>query len=109
LAAEVSGQEGNNFTPVQETTGPDWNDICNKISFALISHCSDLVNPDNTLTQQGEHVKGCVCAIQKPHIPIYLGGYSQSTFVRMANYANGWICIIRNSLDEAKSNINKGP
>ena len=55
-----SGQEGNNFTPVQETTGPDWNDICNKISFALISPCSDLVNPDNTLTQQGEHVKGCI-------------------------------------------------
>jgi hypothetical protein len=22
-----SGQEGNNFTPVQETTGPDWNTI----------------------------------------------------------------------------------
>jgi hypothetical protein len=55
-----SGQEGNNFTPVQETTGPDWNDICNKISFALISPCSDLVNPDNTLTRQGEHVKGCI-------------------------------------------------
>jgi hypothetical protein len=55
-----SGQEDNNFTPVQETTGPDWNDICNKISFALISPCSDLVNPDNTLTQQGEHVKGCI-------------------------------------------------
>jgi probable F420-dependent oxidoreductase len=45
--------------------------------------------------------------IQKPHIPIYLGGYSQSTFVRMANYANGWICVIRHSLDEAKLNINK--
>jgi probable F420-dependent oxidoreductase len=45
--------------------------------------------------------------IQKPHIPIYLGGYSQSTFVRIANYANGWICVIRDSLDEAKSNINK--
>jgi alkanesulfonate monooxygenase SsuD/methylene tetrahydromethanopterin reductase-like flavin-dependent oxidoreductase (luciferase family) len=45
--------------------------------------------------------------IQKPHIPIYLGGYSQSTFVRIANYANGWICVIRHSLDEAKSNINK--
>jgi alkanesulfonate monooxygenase SsuD/methylene tetrahydromethanopterin reductase-like flavin-dependent oxidoreductase (luciferase family) len=40
--------------------------------------------------------------IQKPHIPIYLGGYSQSTFVRIANYANGWICVIRDSLDEAK-------
>jgi hypothetical protein len=59
-AAEWNGQEGNNFTPAQETTGPDWNDICNKISFALISPCSDLVNPDNTLTQQGDHVKGCI-------------------------------------------------
>jgi hypothetical protein len=26
-----SRQESNNFTPVQETTGPDWNDICNKV------------------------------------------------------------------------------
>jgi probable F420-dependent oxidoreductase len=25
--------------------------------------------------------------IQKPHIPIYLGGYSQGTFARIANYA----------------------
>ncbi len=41
--------------------------------------------------------------IQKPHIPIYLGGYSQGTFVRIANYADGWICVIRNSLDEIKS------
>ena len=52
---EWNGQEGNNFTPIQ---GPDWNDICNKMSFALISPCSDLVNPDITLTQQGDHVKG---------------------------------------------------
>jgi probable F420-dependent oxidoreductase len=43
--------------------------------------------------------------IQKPHIPIYLGGYSQGTFVRIANYANGWICVIRNSLDELRSYI----
>ncbi len=41
--------------------------------------------------------------IQKPHIPIYLGGYSQGTFARIANYADGWICVIRNSLDEFKS------
>ena len=40
---------------------------------------------------------------QKPHIPIYLGGYSQGTFVRIAKYADGWICVIRNSLDEIKS------
>ncbi len=27
--------------------------------------------------------------IQKPHIRIYLGGYSQGTFVRIANCASG--------------------
>jgi probable F420-dependent oxidoreductase len=45
--------------------------------------------------------------IQKPHIPIHLGGYSQGTFVRIANYADGWICVIRSSLDDTKSYIDK--
>jgi alkanesulfonate monooxygenase SsuD/methylene tetrahydromethanopterin reductase-like flavin-dependent oxidoreductase (luciferase family) len=45
--------------------------------------------------------------IQKPHIPIYLGGYSQGTFARITDYANGWICVVRNSLDQVKSNIVK--
>jgi probable F420-dependent oxidoreductase len=45
--------------------------------------------------------------IQKPHIPIYLGGYSQGTFQRIVNYANGWICVIRNSLDQVKLCIEK--
>jgi probable F420-dependent oxidoreductase len=45
--------------------------------------------------------------IQKPHIPIYLGGYSQGTFARIAKYANGWMCVIQNSLDHVKSNIVK--
>jgi probable F420-dependent oxidoreductase len=45
--------------------------------------------------------------IQKPHIPIYLGGYSQGTFARIANHGNGWICVIRNSLDQVKSYIDK--
>ena len=45
--------------------------------------------------------------IQKPHPPIYLGGYSQHTFARIANHANGWICVVRNSLDEVKSNIDR--
>jgi probable F420-dependent oxidoreductase len=45
--------------------------------------------------------------IQKPHIPIYLGGYSQNTFARIVKHANGWICTIRDSLNQAKSNINK--
>jgi probable F420-dependent oxidoreductase len=47
--------------------------------------------------------KICPKPIQKPHIPIYLGGYSQGTFARIANYADGWVCVIRNSLDEFKS------
>jgi probable F420-dependent oxidoreductase len=45
--------------------------------------------------------------MQKPQIPIYLGGYSQRTFRRIAKYANGWICTIRNSLDQVRSNIGK--
>ena len=32
----------------------------NKISFALVSPCSVLVNPDNTLTPQGIHVRNCI-------------------------------------------------
>lgn len=35
---------------------------------------------------------------QKPHLPIYLGGSSPSTFSRMAKYANGWIGVVRNDL-----------
>jgi alkanesulfonate monooxygenase SsuD/methylene tetrahydromethanopterin reductase-like flavin-dependent oxidoreductase (luciferase family) len=45
--------------------------------------------------------------VQEPHIPLYLGGYSQRTFARIANYANGWICVVRNLLDDVKSNIDK--
>ncbi len=45
--------------------------------------------------------------IQKSHIPIYFGGYNQLTFVRIANYASGWICVIRNSLDDVKSCIDR--
>jgi len=45
--------------------------------------------------------------VQKPHPPIYLGGYSQNTFARIANHANGWICVVRDSLDSVKSNIYK--
>jgi probable F420-dependent oxidoreductase len=44
---------------------------------------------------------------QKPHIPIYLGGYSQRTFARIAKHANGWICTIRDSLNQVNLNIEK--
>jgi probable F420-dependent oxidoreductase len=43
--------------------------------------------------------------LQVPRIPIYLGGYSEKTFVRIANHADGWICTIRESLGHTKSNI----
>jgi hypothetical protein len=38
----------------------DWSSICNKISFALVSSCSDLVDSDNTLTAEGMHVRNCI-------------------------------------------------
>ena len=43
--------------------------------------------------------------LQKPRIPIYLGGYSGKTFARIANHADGWICTIRGSLQQTQSNI----
>lgn len=45
--------------------------------------------------------------LQIPRIPIYLGGYSEKTFARIANHADGWICTIRDSLRETKSNIER--
>jgi probable F420-dependent oxidoreductase len=45
--------------------------------------------------------------VQKPHIPIYLGGYSPKTFARIASHGNGWVCTIRHSLDQLKLNIDK--
>jgi probable F420-dependent oxidoreductase len=45
--------------------------------------------------------------IQKPHIPVYLGGYNQKTFARIAKHANGWICTISDSLNQVGLNIGK--
>jgi probable F420-dependent oxidoreductase len=45
--------------------------------------------------------------VQKPHVPIYLGGYSQKTFARIAKHADGWICTIRDSVKQVKLNIEK--
>ena len=38
--------------------------------------------------------------VQKPQLPIYLGGSTPNTFSRMAKYANGWIGVVRNDLDQ---------
>ena len=38
--------------------------------------------------------------IQKPHIPIYLGGFSPNTFSRIVNYdANGWLGAVGGPLE----------
>jgi probable F420-dependent oxidoreductase len=53
--------------------------------------------------------------VQKPHIPIYLGGFSPNTYRRIANYdANGWLGLIvgpfeylENNIKAIKDNVNK--
>jgi probable F420-dependent oxidoreductase len=58
--------------------------------------------------------------VQKPRIPIYLGGFSQNTFSRIVTYdADGWLGIIFGPLEQLQStldnmkelatNTNKGP
>jgi probable F420-dependent oxidoreductase len=44
--------------------------------------------------------------VQKPTLPIYLGGSNPNTFSRMAKYANGWIGVVRNSLDQLQITLN---
>src|SRR5919106_2925405 len=43
--------------------------------------------------------------IQKPHIPIYLGGYAPKTFARIANHADGWLASLGGPLDFLNNSI----
>jgi hypothetical protein len=38
----------------------NWIDICNTVQSVLVPTCSQLVNPDNTLTPAGETAVGCI-------------------------------------------------
>ena len=40
--------------------GPDWISICNAVQSALYKSCSAYVNPDNTLTYEGEGAVKCI-------------------------------------------------
>lgn len=40
--------------------GMDWIKKCNDLQAALVSSCDVLVNPDNTLTSEGERAVGCI-------------------------------------------------
>jgi probable F420-dependent oxidoreductase len=43
--------------------------------------------------------------IQKPHIPIYLGGFVPKTFMRIAKYADGWLPSMGGPLDFIENSI----
>lgn len=46
--------------------------------------------------------------IQKPHIPIYFGGYVRNTFAPVAKYADGWLASIGGPfgfLDNSKKSL----
>jgi len=46
--------------PSSQQGGIDWNKTCNDLQTALVSSCEVLVNPDNTLTTEGERAVGCI-------------------------------------------------
>jgi probable F420-dependent oxidoreductase len=45
--------------------------------------------------------------IQKPHIPIFIGGFTPNTFSRIVNYdTNGWLGVLFGPFDQLQSTIN---
>jgi probable F420-dependent oxidoreductase len=45
--------------------------------------------------------------VQKPHMPIYLGGFSQNVFSRIIKYdLNGWLGVLAGSLEYLENSIN---
>ena len=46
--------------PSSQQGGIDWIKTCNDLQMALVSSCEVLVNPDNTLTTEGERAVGCI-------------------------------------------------
>jgi hypothetical protein len=47
---------------VQQSSGPDWNNICNQVQGygLLVQSCADLVYPGGTLTQKGQTAVGSI-------------------------------------------------
>ncbi|HYT02389.1 MAG TPA: LLM class flavin-dependent oxidoreductase [Candidatus Acidoferrum sp.] len=43
--------------------------------------------------------------IQKPHLPLYLGGFTPNTFSRIAKYADGWLPAASGSLEYIANGI----
>jgi hypothetical protein len=57
----------------QQSTGPDWDSICNQVQSLLVQSCRDLVNSDGTLTDQRQTAVGCI----RNGVLLGLGGLSQ--------------------------------
>src|SRR5215467_15794598 len=60
LAAVLLTSTGVVRAQEEESSGPDWNNICNQVQSLLVQSCGDLVNSDGTLTQSGETAVGCI-------------------------------------------------
>ena len=43
--------------------------------------------------------------VQKPSIPIYLGGYVPNVFARIARYADGWLASLAGPIDFLENSI----
>jgi len=43
--------------------------------------------------------------VQKPHPPIYLGGFSPKTFSRIVNHASGWIGVVAGPLEYLENSV----
>jgi hypothetical protein len=60
LAAVLLTSTGVVRAQEEQSSGPDWNNICNQVQSLLVQSCGDLVNSDGTLTQSGDTAVGCI-------------------------------------------------
>ena len=60
LAAVLLTSTGVVRAQEEQSSGPDWNNICNQVQSLLLQSCGDLVNSDGTLTQSGDTAVGCI-------------------------------------------------
>jgi hypothetical protein len=60
LAAVLLTSTGVVKAQEEQSSGPDWNNICNQVQSLLVQSCGDLVYPDGTLTQAGQTAVGCI-------------------------------------------------
>src|SRR5215472_11950129 len=60
LAAVLLTSTGVVRAQEEQSSGPDWNNMCTQVQSLLVQSCGDLVYPDGTLTQAGQTAVGCI-------------------------------------------------